>query len=186
MLLSACSSDPGHATPSAAPWSSGPGVTPSDPAPPKIASPLPAGALNGDPCQALTPGQVTTLLGVPATGEAQDTGLAHMCHWANLDRGSSISVQFVYAWPDGLRAVYAKKNEGFFKELDPVQGYPVTAYGPEDDRPTGRCSVAVGVADNAAFEADATISRSKVGQADACDSARRISDAVITTLKGGA
>ena len=157
-----------------------------DTTPPTIAHPLPAKTLSGDPCRALTPQQVTTLLGVAATGEGQDTGLAHMCHWANLDRGSSMSVQFVYAWSHGLRNVYARRNKGFFKELDPVQGYPLAAYGPEDDRATGRCSTAVGVADNAAFEADATISRSKVGHADACGSAYRIDGAVVTTLKGGA
>jgi hypothetical protein len=182
LVLSGCSSDPGHALPSTGtPQSTGSGA-----APPKIANPLPSGTLDGDPCAALTSNQVIDLLGVSTTGKALDSGVAKTCHWANLDRGSSLTVQFVYAWRDGLGHVYTKKNEGFFQELEPIQGYPVVAYGQEDGRPTGRCSVAVGVADNAAFEADVTISRSNVGRGNACDSARRIGNDVVTTLKSGA
>ncbi len=187
LLLSACSGNPGNAQPTTSPGSSqttaaaGPGT-------PKVTNPLPPGTLDRDPCSTLTASQVNTLLGTAATGEPQDTGIAKMCHWANADRGSGISVQLVYAWKDGLGHVYAKKNEGFFKELEPVQGYPAVAYGPSDDSSTGRCGVAIGVSDTMAFEADATISRSNVGKpgSDPCDAARRIGDAVVTTLKGGA
>jgi hypothetical protein len=142
--------------------------------------------MDRDPCGVLSATQVSNLLGTSALGESKDTGIAKTCSWANLDSGSLVTVQLVYAWSDGLGRVYAKKNEGFFENLEPVQGYPVVAYGPSDERSTGRCGVAVGIADNAAFEADATISRSKVGQADACDAARRVADAAVTTLKAGA
>ncbi|WP_328606706.1 DUF3558 domain-containing protein [Amycolatopsis sp. NBC_00345] len=186
-MLAGCSSGPGPATPNTStPSSPESGAASSVFAPPKITNPLPAGTLDGDPCRALTPSQLTTFLGASATGKPSDSGLAKTCHWANNDRGSLITVQFVYIWRDGLGHVYAKKDRGFFEELAPVQGYPVVAYGSRDDRSTGRCGVAVGIADNAAFEADATISRSNVGKTDACDAARRISDAVVTTLKGGA
>ena len=189
LILSACSGNPGTAQPSSpaglsqAPSAAGSGA-------PKVPNPLPAGTLDRDPCSTLTAGQISTLLGTssPDVQPAKDTGVAKACHWANLDRGSGISVQLVYAWNDGLGHVYAKKNEGFFKELAPVQGYPTVAYGPSDDRSTGRCGVAIGISDTMAFEADATISRSNVGKpgADPCDAARRIGDAVVTTLKGGA
>jgi hypothetical protein len=151
-----------------------------------VTNPLPPGTIDRNPCEVLNSSQIVTLLGAPAQGESKDTGIAKTCHWANLDRGSSVTVQLVYAWTDGLGHVYAKKNEGFFENLEPVQGYPVVAYGPSDERSTGRCGVAVGIADNAAFEADATISRSNVGTADACDAARRVADAAVTTLKAGA
>ncbi|GAB3368511.1 DUF3558 domain-containing protein [Amycolatopsis echigonensis] len=187
LALSACSSTPGTAQ---TPPTAGPSPTTSTAGSgaPKVANPLPAGTLDRDPCSTLTAAQVNALLGASATGEPQDTGVAKMCHWANLDRGSGISVQLVYAWKDGLGHVYAKKNEGFFKELEPVQGYPTVAYGPSDDSSTGRCGVAIGISDTMAFEADATISRSNVGKpgSDPCEAARRIGDAVVTTLKAGA
>ncbi|MBB1152480.1 DUF3558 domain-containing protein [Amycolatopsis dendrobii] len=189
LVLSACSGNPGTAQPSSpavpsqSPSAAGSGA-------PKVPNPLPAGTLDRDPCSTLTAGQISTLLGTssPDVQPAKDTGVAKACHWANLDRGSGISVQLVYAWKDGLGHVYAKKNEGFFKELAPVQGYPAVAYGPSDDSSTGRCGVAIGISDTMAFEADATISRANVGKpgSDPCEAARRIGDAVVTTLKAGA
>ncbi|MDT8915853.1 DUF3558 domain-containing protein [Amycolatopsis sp. PS_44_ISF1] len=184
-LLAGCSTGPGPVAPgvgtSAPPES---GIASPLSAPSRVTNPLPAGTLDRDPCRALTPGQLTNLLGATTLGEPSDSGIARTCSWANNDRGSLITIQFVYIWRDGLGHVYANRDAGFFKEMDPVQGFPVVAYGPDDERSIGRCGVAIGVADNAAFEADATISRSNVGKTDACDAARRIGDAVVTTLKG--
>ncbi|MET9263031.1 DUF3558 domain-containing protein [Amycolatopsis sp. NPDC004079] len=156
---------------------------------PKVASPLPASLVQGDPCKVLTDAQVKTLFsGVsPEVQPSQDTGVAKQCRWSNPSRGSGIGVQLVYAWKDGLGHVYAKKNEGFFEELAPVQGYPVVAYGPTDDRPTGRCSVAIGIADDAAFEVDVKLADSQAGKgADPCQDAQHVADLAVTTLKGGA
>jgi hypothetical protein len=47
-------------------------------------------------------------------------------------------------------------------------------------------SAATALADNAAFDADVTISRSALDRTDGCDCAHRIGDAAVTTLKGGA
>lgn len=156
---------------------------------PKIADPLPASLIQGDPCKVLTDSQLKTLFSGASLDvqPSRDTGVAKQCHWANLDRGSGVSVQLVYAWTDGLGHVYAKKNEGFFKELAPVQGYPVVAYGPTDDRSTGRCSVAIGIADNAAFEVDVKLADSQTGKnVDPCQDAQHVADLAVTTLKGGA
>lgn len=156
-------------------------------APPTVPNPLPASLIKADPCKVLTPEQAKTLFsGVePETDPAQDTGAAMACHWSNVDRGSTIGIQLVYAWENGLDTVYKKRVEaGLFEELEPVQGYPVVAYGPTDDRPTGRCNLAIGIADNAAFEADVKLADSKVGKADPCAAARDIADLAITTLKG--
>ncbi|WP_409462448.1 DUF3558 domain-containing protein [Amycolatopsis sp. GA6-003] len=156
---------------------------------PKIANPLPASIVQGDPCKVLTDAQVKTLFSgaSPAVQPSEDTGVAKQCRWSNPSRGSGIGVQLVYAWKDGLGHVYAKKNEGFFKELTPVQGYPVVAYGPSDDRSTGRCSVAVGIADDAAFEIDVKLANDQVGSsADPCQDAQHVAGLAVTTLKGGA
>ncbi|MDT8913551.1 DUF3558 domain-containing protein [Amycolatopsis sp. PS_44_ISF1] len=176
--LTACADrDPGPSARTA------PDPSPVGTAPPKVAHPMPAGVLGSDPCRALTPSQLTTLLGSPVhSGGPEPSGVANTCSWGNLDHRSLITLQFVFIWQDGLGHVYAKRNEGFFRELQPVQGFPVAAYGPDDESSLGRCGIAVGVADNAAFEVDATISLSHIGKTDPCEAARRIADAVITTL----
>ncbi|MFD2495073.1 DUF3558 domain-containing protein [Amycolatopsis jiangsuensis] len=156
---------------------------------PTVANPLPASLIQGDPCKALTDAQIGGLFTNTPTRSpaAKDTGVAKSCSWGDDDRGSIAGIQFVYAWKRGLADVYATQERGgFFKVLAPVQGYPVVAYGPSDDRSRGRCSVAVGISDNAAFEADATVARSEVSKGDPCDDARKIADLALTTLKGSA
>ncbi|PKV92933.1 uncharacterized protein DUF3558 [Amycolatopsis echigonensis] len=191
--LVACSGNGGKADPpgQSLPGAESPSSNAQQPASdtPKIANPLPASLVQGDPCKVLTDAQVKTLFsGVsPAVQPSQDTGVAKQCRWSNPSRGSGIGVQLVYAWKDGLGHVYAKKNEGFFKELAPVQGYPVVAYGPSDDRATGRCSVAVGIADDAAFEVDVKLANDQVGSsADPCQDAQHVADLAVITLKAGA
>ena len=182
-VIAGCSgSTEGSATPE-----SRPAPSPSNAAP-TIAQPLPASLIQGDPCTVLTPAQIGTLFtGTPTrTPVATDSGVAKYCSWGDDARGSLIAIQLVYAWKHGLADVYAKRGQGFFKELAPVQGYPVVAYGPSDERARGMCSVAIGIADNAAFEADATVGRSAVGKGDPCDDARKVADLAVTTLKGDA
>ncbi|WIX83300.1 DUF3558 domain-containing protein [Amycolatopsis carbonis] len=182
-LIAACSGATGG-TPEPSP--SSPSST--GPAVPKIEAPLPASLIQGDPCAALTSAQVDGLFTNTPTRDqaAKDTGAAKSCGWHDIDRGSLIGIQFVYAWKHGLADVYATQGRGFFKVLAPVQGYPVVAYGPTDDRSSGACGVAVGIADNAAFEADVQFANSAVGKGDPCDDARKVADLAITTLKASA
>lgn len=159
-----------------------------DPSVPKITSPLPPALIQGDPCAALTSAQVNGLFSKTPTRSpaAKDTGVAKSCSWGDDSRGSLVGIQFVYAWKRGLADVYATQGRGFLKVLAPVQGYPVVAYGPSDERSKGMCNVAVGIADNAAFEADVQFASSAVGQGDPCDDARKVADLAVTTLKAGA
>ncbi|MFI5611080.1 DUF3558 domain-containing protein [Amycolatopsis sp. NPDC051903] len=159
-----------------------------DPSAPKVDSPLPASLIQGDPCTALTSTQIDSLFSNTPTRSpaAKDTGVAKSCSWGDDTRGSLIGIQFVYAWKHGIADVYATKGRGFFKVLAPVQGYPVVAYGPSDQRSKGMCNVAVGIADNAAFEADVQFATSSVGKGDPCDDARKVADLAITTLKASA
>ncbi|MFF0146538.1 DUF3558 domain-containing protein [Amycolatopsis sulphurea] len=186
-VLAACSgTTAGTATPgpSSAPVASSSGLPV-----PTIANPLPASLVRGDPCKALTDAQIGGLFTNTPTRSpaAKDTGVAKSCSWGDDDRGSLVGIQFVYAWKRGLTDVYATQGRGgFFKVLAPAQGYPVVAYGPRDERSRGMCSVAVGIANDAAFEADATFARSAVGTGDPCEDARKVADLALTTLKGGA
>jgi hypothetical protein len=182
-VIAGCSGATGG---SATPESS-PAPSPSNAAP-AIAQPLPASLIQGDPCTVLTPAQVATLFtGTPTRDPAaDDTGVAKYCAWGDNVRGSLVSIQLVYAWKNGLATVYAKQGQGFFKVLAPVQGYPVVAFGPSDERADGRCSVAVGIANDAAFEADVKVANSAVGKGDPCDDARKVADLAVTTLKAGA
>ncbi|WP_233573823.1 DUF3558 domain-containing protein [Amycolatopsis panacis] len=186
-MLAACSRTTGGTAtpgPSSAPATSSSGLPV-----PTVANPLPASLIQGDPCKALTDAQVKGLFTNTPTRDqvADDTGVAHACGWHDVDRGSLVMIQFVYAWKRGLADVYATQGRGgFFKVLAPVQGYPVVAYSPRDDRSRGTCGVAVGIADNAAFEADVQFANSAVGKADPCDDARKIANLALTTLKGGA
>ncbi|MDT8913550.1 DUF3558 domain-containing protein [Amycolatopsis sp. PS_44_ISF1] len=156
---------------------------PADTTPPAITHPLPATVISGDPCGALTTAQTTTLLGsTDLHVEKEDNTVAVMCHWSNMSRGSQITVQYLYGWTRGLGTVYAKRHQIYFREMGPVQGYPTVEFGWKFDHEYGRCGIAVGVAENTAFEADATISRELVGHLDPCDAADRIADAVLTTM----
>ncbi|QRP48088.1 DUF3558 domain-containing protein [Amycolatopsis sp. FDAARGOS 1241] len=186
--VSACSGTSGTASPmSTGNPSPTTGGQQSGSAAPEIANPLPASLIQGDPCAVLTSSQVDSLFSrPPQRGAAEDTGVAKSCSWSDVDRGSQIGIQLVYSWKDGLGTVYATQGRGFFKELAPVQGYPVVAYGPSDDRSKGFCNVAIGIANNAAFEADVRVANAVVGQGDPCDDARKVADLAITTLKGGA
>lgn len=188
--LAACSGETGKATPTSgtsSPASPSSGQQPGA-AVPTISNPLPASVIQRDPCSVLTSTQIDGLFtGTPTQSPVQDTGAAKSCSWSDLDKGSLVGVQLVYAWKDGLRTVYNTQSQGgFFKVLQPVQGYPVVAYGPHDERSQGRCSVAIGIADNAAFDIDVTLARSVVGQADPCQDANHVADLAVTTLKGGA
>ncbi|MFF0144672.1 DUF3558 domain-containing protein [Amycolatopsis sulphurea] len=169
-----------------------PGASSSPPtggsAAPKIEHPLPASLIQGNPCSVLTSAQVNGLFSRPPTHDAaaKDTGVAKSCFWRDVDRGSLIGIQLVYVWKHGLADVYAKRGQGFFKELAPIQGYPIVAYGPADDRAKGACDVAVGIADNAAFGVGVDVASSAVGKGDPCDDARKVADLALTTLKGNA
>ncbi|WP_376774757.1 DUF3558 domain-containing protein [Amycolatopsis jiangsuensis] len=186
MVVACSGTTAGTATPGP---SSAPAASSSGLPVPTVAQPLPASVVQGDPCKALTDAQVDGLFTNTPTRDhaADDTGVAHACSWHDVDRGSLVTIQFVYAWKRGLTDVYATQAKGgFFKVLQPVQGYPVVAYGPSDDRSRGRCGVAVGIADNAAFEADATVAQSATGTGDPCEDARNVANLALTTLKGGA
>ncbi|WP_410647961.1 DUF3558 domain-containing protein [Amycolatopsis sp. cmx-4-54] len=156
---------------------------------PKVENPMSASVIQRDPCDVLTPAQISSLFqGKPEVQPARDTGVAQQCRWADISRGSSIGIQLLYAARDGLSQFYAKKqSNGLWQLLEPVQGYPAVAYGAKDTRQTlGDCSVLVGVADNAVFEVDVNVADAKAGTVDPCKDARMVADLAVTTLKSGA
>ncbi|MEV6912132.1 DUF3558 domain-containing protein [Amycolatopsis sp. NPDC051071] len=187
LLLAGCTEKP--QTPPAT--SSGPSSTAALPYAdaPRVGNPMPATVIQRDPCEVLTPAQISSLFQrQPEVQPAQDTGIARDCRWADISRGSSIGIQMLYAARDGLSQFYANKQRyKLWEPLEPVQGYPVVAYGGNDTRQTlGDCAVLVGVADNAVFEVDVNVVDSKVGTVDPCTDARMVADLAVTTLKSGA
>jgi hypothetical protein len=154
---------------------------------PVVENPMPASVIQRDPCTVLTAGQIAELFDTPPAPQSDDSGIAKTCRWSDPRQGSSVNIQLVYAARDGLSQFYATKDAGdLWQPLEPVQGYPVVAYGAIDTRETtASCGVVVGIADNMVFEADVNVSDSKAGDADPCLVARRVADLAITTLKQG-
>lgn len=155
---------------------------------PTVENPLPASVMDRDPCTVLPAEAVTELLSGPQPGERKDTEVATFCSWSNGEKGSFVAIQLIHGAKDGLSQFYAKKDEAaYFEAQQPIQGYPVAAYGPVDDRQQGgACGVVVGIADDLVFEADATLSRANRGTADPCQVVRRVAEAALTELKAGA
>jgi hypothetical protein len=190
-LVAGCSGEtPGNASPASSGKTGQPGPGKSLPyaGAPEVPDPLPASVMDRDPCTVLTPEQIDELFADPPTGEPKDTGIANTCRWTDTRRGSAVNIQLLYAARHGLSQFYATKDSGeLWLPLEPVQGYPVAAYGGVDSRETiGSCGVVVGIANNMVFEADANLPDANLGKDDPCDAARQVADLAVTTLKQGA
>ncbi|SFW90393.1 Protein of unknown function [Amycolatopsis australiensis] len=159
----------------------GPGV-------PKVAVPLDTDRFKSAPCSALTAAQVTELFGREITAKPDIEGPGGPgCSWDPVD-GSRASVNVLFTTVDdlGLTSVYREQGKAykFFQPLDPVDGYPVVAYGTSDARSTGRCSVAVGTSDRSTVDITIFQSQAKIGTTDPCQVARTVAEKVVASLKG--
>ncbi|MFK0244476.1 DUF3558 domain-containing protein [Amycolatopsis azurea] len=197
-VLSACTGRaPGHGgTPSpgdsaARPSSSAPPALPYAGAP-KVASPLPASVLAGDPCtDAFTPAQIDVLLGSPVKITPRKLPpLGDVCAFSNLERGGRIDVLFDTVTHSGLSKVYqnTKPKVGMFKPMADVQGFPTVAHsGQPGQKPDiDFCMVYVGLADDLDISVSLYLGQAKRGRVDPCDVAWQAADAAATTLKAKA
>ncbi len=90
--------------------------------------------------------------------------------------------------PDGGTASVYKAKGGAYKLVEPlvpVDGYPLTAYGTKDERPSGKCSVALGASDTETIGIVAEQAEANIGKKDPCDAAREAAIRVLTTVRGG-
>ncbi|MBB4685311.1 DUF3558 domain-containing protein [Amycolatopsis jiangsuensis] len=186
LLLTGCSSTtPGTAT-SAPTMSSSVPAKPSAPygGAPKVEHPLPDTVLSGDPCEALTPQQLTYWLGSAVPGKP-GKAIDRLCNWTNSNTGSFIGVSFDGKNSDGLSNTYAvvRPQMKRFEALPLVQGFPAVAYDKQPGPYSMSCDVDVGVTDHLAFSVEAFPRRDKSGKVDPCPLAAQVAGDVVTTLK---
>ncbi|MGK3207686.1 DUF3558 domain-containing protein [Amycolatopsis sp. MEPSY49] len=160
----------------------GPGV-------PKVPNPIDVTRFKQAPCDALKAAQVAELLGPGVSGKSDlQAPAGPSCAW-DSPRVSQAGVTVVFTNADqlGLTSVYAAqgKQYRFFQPLAAIDGFPVVAYGVNDERTTrGRCAVALGVSDTQAVDIHVAQSEGNIGKKDPCDAAHDIASQVLGNLRG--
>jgi hypothetical protein len=138
--------------------------------------------LNGDPCEALTPEQISQALGQPEQGKPDSDATGPVCSWANVNSSAQISVTYVTKTHAGLSAVYAnvKPKTAAWKELSPIDEFPAVAH----NFTNLDCTISVGIADDLSVDVGAFISSAKKeAKADPCESTAKAARVVIENLK---
>lgn len=160
------------------------GDLPSDGAP-KVEKPLDAGRFEQNPCDALT-AEDAEALNVPAAGEPTEVAFGKGCRWRNKQTQGVVGIQFFSTDERGLSSVYqeAKRSDfPYFEPIADIEGLPAVAYDPETAKPTGGCSVAVGVTDQLAFTVQLDLSSANTGQKDPCTVAAQAAGMMAKTMR---
>ncbi|MFI5562099.1 DUF3558 domain-containing protein [Amycolatopsis japonica] len=194
VTLVACSPSTKNGTP--APSNGGTSPSPSSatgpipgPGVPKVDNPIDLARFKPAPCNALTETQAEELLGAKAEArERLDGSTGPSCLWAPPSATRpTVNVLFSKSPDRGMTSVYEAKGTTYklFEPLEPINGYPVTAYGTEDERISrGKCSVALGTSDNETVDIVLEQSEANIGKKDPCDAAREAAIRVLTTIRG--
>lgn len=192
-VLVGCSSGavPGTPTSGGASASSAPASATEAPGDaPKVPNPLPASALNGNPCDAaLTSDQVTGFIGTTKSPQSREIDSGPACTWFSVDGVSGqINVYYNTKVGDGLNAAYqnARPNADRW-EPTTVQGYPAVAYTQKGmgQSTTGTCNVFVGIRDDLTFGVGLTVGdNARARGVDSCAGANKVANAVLTNIKG--
>lgn len=151
---------------------------------PNVADPLDISRYVDDPCLALTADQAEQL-SLPHPGEPDETPLGKACSWVNRDSFLSLDLSILNENPTGLSSFYHANDHGkyeFFEPLPPIEGFPAVAYDVLDERDSGRCPIAVGVANDLAFEAALQLGTNDTK--DACTEGTAAVALVLRTMKG--
>jgi hypothetical protein len=186
LLISACGGTPETpASTTTTPWS----TASANSDVPTVASPLPATALDGSPCDsALTSSQITHFLGQSTPAKPSDTELGPMCQWSSASgSGAGITVAYQTESDQGIGLAYenVKPKAARWQQLEPVQGFPAVAYTNTDDKRA--CVIVVGVTDKLAFSTGLTLGDKSAAEGKDCfDAAPEVADAVLTNLKARA
>jgi hypothetical protein len=172
--------------------------TPSSSAPPsssadvaanlKVPAPLPTGDLLSNPCAVIAPSQYDALnfAGAGTKRESTNGSLAADCKWAS--KSNEGNVVFISPLPinkNGISDIYSQKAQAAYFEPVTINGYPGVLTDVHDGRPSGNCSVWVGVTDQLAVSVNAQIS-SDSARANSCSIAQNVAEAMIQHLKGAA
>jgi len=154
---------------------------------PKVTDPLDTTRFQKDPCQALTADQAQSL-GTPPTGKPRNMPFGNACEWKNPDTRAHAVVHFLDRYPYGLSTEYQAREDGklaLFQVLPPIEGYPAVVSDVVDPRPTGACTVVVGVSDEIAFEVPLQLSPENIGKKDPCEIAAMVAGMALQTMKKG-
>lgn len=193
LALAGCSptTTEGTPTPTNGGTSAGPSISSQAPGPdvPKVANPLTLTQVKQAPCSALSQKQASELLGPGAAPEERLDGTAGpSCMWSIPSTSRPlIDVIFGRSPDGGTASVYQAKGAAYklVEPLSPVDGYPLTVYGVTDERPSGKCSVALGASDTETVGIVVEQSEANIGKKDPCDAAREAAIRVLTTVRGG-
>ena len=187
-LLTACGgkTDGGTGSPSSsAPASSGADV----PSNLKVPAPLPTGDLLSNPCAVIAPSQFDAL-GFAGAGTKSDSAgnpsVGPDCRWVSKKNdGNLIFVGSLPGNKNGISDIYAGKPQAAYFEPVTVAGYPGAFSDVHDGRPSGNCTVFVGVTDQLAASVNAQIAEPDA-KPNACAIAQNVAEAMIQHLKGAA
>lgn len=193
LALTACTPETGG---TASPSSSTPGQASSsgsaDEVPgngvPKVENPLDISHFQQTPCDSLTSDQSKELLGPDVTTKpAVDDPAGPTCHW-NVPAISQASVGVTYFKRTrlGITSIYKAKDTTypFFMPMDPIDGYPIVAFGETDERNSrGRCSIAIGTSDTQQVDLSISLPEAKIGKKDPCTAARDVASKVLDNLR---
>jgi Protein of unknown function (DUF3558) len=157
---------------------------PSDGAP-KVEKPLDVSHFEENPCEVLTSDDAHTL-NVPPNGESGEVAFGKSCNWRNKETRGSVRVQFYSSIKRGLSAVYEEAKElkfPYFERIDDIDGQPAVAFDTKSEKPTGFCTVAVGVSDQLAFDVLLYLSDGNVGKTQPCDKAAQVAGMMMKTMR---
>jgi hypothetical protein len=193
LTVTACTSQttgtpsPSSSTPSQT-SPSGPADEVPGPGVPKVENPIDVSHFQQAPCDSLTAAQITELLGGGITPQpAIEDPAGPTCNW-HSPSGSQASVGVTYfnRTKLGITGIYQAKDKvyPFFMPMDPIDGYPIVAFGEIDERKTrGRCSIALGTSDNQQVDMSVALSEANIEQKDPCSAARDVASKVLDNLR---
>ncbi|MEU9690966.1 DUF3558 domain-containing protein [Amycolatopsis japonica] len=189
-VLSACSTPTVNGSPT--PTSGGLSPSASNPAGPppgvpKVEHPIDVARFKQAPCTALTKTQADELLGTTTESKPRDGAAGPACRWSVASFTPTVDVIFSNLGDSGTAKFYAGKGTTYklLEPLEPVDGYPVTAYGIVDRRAEGACSVILGTSDTQGVSIDLAQSAANVGKKDPCAAAREAAIRVLATIREG-
>jgi hypothetical protein len=177
-LLTACGSS-GEST--GATTSPAPATTSSIPADLRVPAPLPTADLLNNPCNILTAAEAAQI-GLAYPGE-KVTEVVTGCRWTSS--GSSQNFVHVTALPQntgGISDIYDQKSKEAYFEPTSIDGYPALYADTQDGRPSGTCTLWVGVTDHLAASVIPQIGTGR-NRANPCGVAKSVATAVVQHLK---
>jgi hypothetical protein len=151
---------------------------------PKVANPLPASVLSGNPCtDALTADQVKAALGSSVESKPDTLGgIGPFCSWHSTDTTSSAQITVAYdtTTHQGLSGAYqnAKPQSKIWQEMS-IEGFPAVAHASAHDH----CQMFIGLADDTMIDVAAYVSLGNIGKVDPCETTTKVATAMVTTLK---